>query len=59
MRRVIAVLMFVFLLCLTSIAGAEGRVLPEDFVVRGVALGEAADDAAIQKTFGAQLFDTQ
>ncbi|MBR1552809.1 MAG: hypothetical protein IJ631_02205 [Schwartzia sp.] len=59
MRRVIAVLMFVLLLCLTSVAGAEGRVLPEDFVVRGVALGEAADDAAIQKTFGAPLFDTE
>ncbi|MBO5514678.1 MAG: hypothetical protein J5963_01070, partial [Schwartzia sp.] len=40
-------------------AGAEGRVLPEDFVVRGVALGEVADEAAIEKAFGAPLFDTE
>ena len=38
---------------------AQGRVLPEDFVVRGVALGEAADEAKIAKAFGAPLFDTE
>lgn len=52
--------MFVLLVVLFSpSAGAEGRVLPEDFVVRGVALGEAADEAAIAKAFGTPLFDTE
>ncbi len=52
--------MFVLLVVLFSpSAGAEGRVLPEDFVVRGVALGEVADEAAIAKAFGTPLFDTE
>ncbi len=54
-----ALVLFLSLLVFPIAAGAEGRVLPEDFVVRGVALGEVADDAAIGKAFGAPLFDTE
>ena len=59
MRRFLEVFLLVLFLGLPLTAGAEGRVLPEDFVVRGVALGEPADDAAIAKAFGAPLFDTE
>lgn len=59
MRRFFGALLFVLFLVLPLTAGAEGRVLPEDFVVRGVALGEVADEAAIEKAFGAPLFDTE
>ena len=50
---------FLWFILSSGAAGAEGRVLPEDFVVRGVALGEVADEAAIEKAFGAPLFDTE
>ena len=59
MRNIVfsaAVLWFAFFF---ASAGAEGRVLPEDFVVRGVALGEVVDEAAMAKAFGAPLFDTE
>ena len=59
MRRFLEVLVFLLFLGLPLMVGAEGRVLPEDFVVRGVALGEAADEAAIAKAFGTPLFDTE
>ena len=59
MRRFLEVLLFVLFLGLPLTAGAEGRVLPEDFVVRGVTLGETADEAAIAKAFGTPLFDTE
>ena len=59
MRRLLGAVLFVLVFCLPLAAGAEGRVLPEDFVVRGVALGEAADEAAIAKAFGTPLFDTE
>jgi hypothetical protein len=58
-RRFLEVLLFVLFLGLPLTAGAEGRVLPEDFVVRGVTLGETADEAAIAKAFGTPLFDTE
>ena len=59
MRRLLNAMMFLFLLCLPLMVGAEGRVLPEDFVVRGVTLGEVADETAIAKAFGKPLFDTE
>lgn len=59
MRRFLEVLAFLLFLGLPLTAGAEGRVLPEDFVVRGVALGEIADEAAMAKAFGDPLFDTE
>ncbi len=59
MRRLWEVFLLVLFLGLPLTAGAEGRVLPEDFAVRGVALGEAADEAAIAKAFGTPLFDTE
>lgn len=51
--------LFFSLLVFPLAASADGRVLPEDFIVRGVALGEVADDAAIEKAFGTPLFDTE
>ena len=51
---------FLFLLFMTfSLAvNAKGCVLPEDFSVRGVTLGETADEKQLEKAFGAPLFDT-
>lgn len=60
MRRIFqAAFFFLLLAAFPLAAGAEGRVLPEDFSVRGVALGETADEAAIAKAFGTPLFDTE
>ena len=60
MRKAFAVTVLLFLLlCAPMAAGAEGRVLPEDFVARGVALGEAEDADVIAKAFGPPLFDKE
>ncbi len=59
MRRLLEAILFFFCLSLPLAAGAEGRVLPEDFVVRGVALGEAEDLEQISKAFGKPLFDNE
>ncbi len=53
-----AAVVFFLWFVLPYAAGAAGRVLPEDFSVRGVTLGEAADEDALKKAFGAPLFDT-
>ena len=55
----IASILFVMVILFSTSASAEGRVLPEDFVVRGVALGEATDEAVLSKAFGTPLFDTE
>ncbi len=52
-----AVFFFILGLCVSAAAGAEGRVLPEDFTVRGITLGEVTDEAAMTEAFGAPLFD--
>ncbi len=59
--RVVLVLagLLVLLLAGPRPAFAEGRVLPEDFTVRGLTLGEAADEARLAAAFGAPLFDTE
>lgn len=60
MRRAIwAAFLFLVGMTFSLTVCAEGRVLPEDFVVRGVALGEVADEAMMAKAFGAPLFDTE
>ena len=58
-RKILSALLFLFCLFLPLAAGAEGRVLPEDFVVRGVALGEPEDLEQISKAFGKPLFDNE
>lgn len=54
----IATVLFFLLLVLSNAAGAEGRVFPEDFSVRGVTLGETVEEKTLEKAFGAPLFDT-
>ncbi len=57
-KNIIAVFFFFLTLCCAALAGAEGQVLPEDFSVRGVTLGEPADEQMLEKAFGKLLFDT-
>ena len=59
MRKVFAAGLLLFLLFVSpDVAGAEGRVLSEDFSVRGVTLGETTDEKTLEKAFGTLLFDT-
>ena len=50
--------LFCFFMAVALTANAKGCVLPEDFSVRGVTLGETADEKILEKAFGAPLFDT-
>lgn len=59
MRRFLGTILFGLCLFLPLTANAEGRVLPEDFVVRGVALGAAENLEQISKAFGKPLFDNE
>lgn len=59
MRRFLGTILFGLCLFLPLAANAEGRVLPEDFVVRGVALGAAENLEQISKAFGKPLFDNE
>ena len=58
-RGCLKTLLFWLCLCLPLAAGAEGRVCSEDFIVRGVALGEPEDLEQIAKAFGKPLFDNE
>ncbi len=61
MRKGMSLAVFALLLLWASLAAAKpaGRVLPEDFAVRGVALGDVADEARLAEAFGAPLFDNE
>ena len=50
--------LFLLFMAFSLAVNAKGCVLPEDFSVRGVTLGETADEKQLEKAFGAPLFDT-
>ncbi|MBQ9377501.1 MAG: hypothetical protein IJU05_06855 [Schwartzia sp.] len=61
MKRFLFVIVLLLLLWIPLAAAARpaGCVLPEDFAARGVALGEAVDEARLVEAFGPVLFNNE
>ena len=60
MRRMLFVIVLLLLFwCPPAAARPAGRVLPEDFAVRGVVLDEPTDEVRLIDVFGPVLFDDE